>query len=354
MPSLDFDAFLRSLKKGEILPAYYFHGDEDLLKDDAVRDLLAAALDPSTRDFNLDRRRSPELTAEDFTTLALTPPMLTARRAVVIGDVEALQLRRPRAQALRAAIVGYLERPSPDTLLILIQSPGEKPDPELVRRTASVAFGALPPDRIRRWIQHRAQAEGLAIDDDGARHLHAVVGDDLAQMAAELSKLAGAVQGRAATASDVADLVGVRRGETVPDFVGAVSARRFAAAVEMIPHLLSGPGSSGVRLVSSLGTALTGLALARAHLDAGVPAAAVPGRLVNAMKAVRPIGLRDYGDEADRWTRDASDWSAAELTAALAELLRADRRLKGTTLGGDGEIVADALLAMAGAGRVAA
>src|SRR3990172_4202530 len=127
MPALDFDAFLRSLKRGEILPAYYFHGDEDLLKDDAVRDLLAAALDPSTRDFNLDGRRAPELTAQDFTTLALTPPMLTARRAVVIGEAEALQQRRPKAQALRAAVVGYLERPSPETLLILVQSPDEKP-----------------------------------------------------------------------------------------------------------------------------------------------------------------------------------------------------------------------------------
>src|SRR3990172_10287244 len=90
MPALDFDAFLRSLKRGEILPAYYFHGDQDLLKDDALRDLLAVALDPSTRDFNLDRRRAPELTAQDFTTLALTPPMLTARRAGVVGEAGGL------------------------------------------------------------------------------------------------------------------------------------------------------------------------------------------------------------------------------------------------------------------------
>jgi len=354
MPALDFDAFLRSLKRGEILPAYYFHGDQDLLKDDALRDLLAVALDPSTRDFNLDRRRAPELTAQDFTTLALTPPMLTARRAVVIGEAEALQQRRPKAQALRAAVVGYLERPSPETLLILVQSPDEKPDAELARRAASVAFRALPPERIRRWIQHRAQAEGLEIDDAGARHLHAVVGDDLAQMAAELCKLAGAVQGRAATVGDVADLVGVRRGETVYDFVDAVTARRLAESVGMIPHLLSGPGNTGVRLVSSLGTALTGVALARAHLDGGASAAAVPGRLFKAMQAARPMGLRVWSAEAERWTRDAPNWSATELDAALAELLRADRRLKGTTLGGEGDIVADALLAMAGAGRVAA
>ena len=61
MPPLDFDAFRRAIKKGEILPAYYLHGDVDLLKDDGLRDLLAAALDPSTRDFNLEVRRGSEI-----------------------------------------------------------------------------------------------------------------------------------------------------------------------------------------------------------------------------------------------------------------------------------------------------
>ena len=51
MPALDYDAFRRSVKKGEILPAYYFHGDEDLLKDDAIRQVLEAAVDPSSRDY---------------------------------------------------------------------------------------------------------------------------------------------------------------------------------------------------------------------------------------------------------------------------------------------------------------
>ena len=79
MPALDYDAFRESVKKGEILPAYYFHGDEDLLKDDALRQVLEAAVDSSSRDFNLDRRRAADLSADDFWSLALTPPMLAER-----------------------------------------------------------------------------------------------------------------------------------------------------------------------------------------------------------------------------------------------------------------------------------
>lgn len=353
MTGLDFDGLLRSLKKGDIRPAYYFHGDEDLLKDDALRDLLASGLDPATRDFNLDRRRAPDTAAEEFEWLAQTPPMLAARRAVVLTETEALQQRRPKAQALRAAVVAYLARPSPETMLILVQSAGEKPDTELARLAASVAFDPLPPERVGRWIRHRAGAEGLTLDDAAIAHLQAAVGDDLAQLAAELAKLRSAVGERTATMEDVAELVGVRHGETVYDFVDAVTARRFTDAAGMIPFLLNSPGVTGVKLVTALGVALVGVALARAHLDGGAAPGALRARLMNALEGARPANLRRWTDEAVRWAQDASRWSPEELAAALAGLLRADRRLKTASLGGEAEVVTDAILAMGARAQVA-
>jgi len=350
MPPQDFDAFRRAVKKGEIAPAYYFHGAEELLKDDALRDLLGAAVEAGTRDFNLDRRRTQDVTADEFQTLALTPPMMAPRRAVVLTEVEALQQRRPRTQPLRAAILAYLARPSPETVLVLVQTGDErKADPDLLRAATSVEFVSLRPERLEKWIRHRAEREGVALDDDGARLLHEAVGDDLAQLAAELAKLRSAVGERNATAGDIEDLVGVRHGETVPDFVDAVTARRFDAAIGMLRHLLEGPGTSGVRLISSLATALVGVALARACLDRGASPATAAREVFSVMQTARPMNLRKWTEESDRWVQDAARWGAADLDQALALLLKADRRLKGTSLGGDTEIVSDALLAIAGA-----
>ena len=346
MPSLDFDAFRKSVKKGDIRPAYYLYGDEDLLKDDSLRDLLAAALDPATRDFNLDRRRAADLGADDFATLAQTPPMMAPRRAVVLTEAETLQQRRPKSQALLAAVVDYLSHPASDTLLVLVQSAGEKPDNDLLRLAVGVDFKPLTPDKLERWILYRAQLEGLELDESGARHLHDAVGDDLPQLAAELAKLRAATGGRAATADDVADLVGVRRGETVPDFVDAVTSRRIAAAADMVRYLLDAPGVTGVRLVMALGTSLTGTAMARALLDHGANATAAAREIENVLFRSRPWGLRGYKDEAKRWVTDAGQWTGGELARALAELLRADKRLKNTAVSGEAEIVMDALLAM--------
>lgn len=344
MPALDFDTLFRSVQKGAVAPAYYLHGDQDILKDDAVQLLLQHGLDPATRDFNFDRRRAADLSADEFQSLALTPPMMAERRVLLVSEVEFLQQKRTRAQQLRTAVLAYLARPLPETLLILVQSAGEKPDADLARPAAAVEFRALEPARVRKWIRHRAGQVGLALADDAVQHLYDVVGDDLAQLAAELSKLKGAVADRAATAADVADLVGVRRGETVHEFVDAFTARRFTDAAGMAPHLLNAPGQSGVTLVMSLGTALAAVALARAALDGRGNAAA---ELKDAFFAARPLGIRDYAERARHWAQDAAGWTGADLDTAFAALLRADRRLKSTAAAGEAEILVEALLGMA-------
>jgi DNA polymerase-3 subunit delta len=347
MGALSFDAFRRSLQKGEFFPTYYLHGDENFLKEEGLRLLLAGALDEATRDFNLDKRRAGEMTAEDFLALALTPPLLAERRAVVLTDVDYLAERRTRAQNLRAAVVECLRKPIPGTLLVLVQPSGEKPDPELSLAAAAVDFAPLEPARVMKWIVHHAAREGLEIEAAAAAHLHQAVGDDLAQLAAEVAKLRGAVAGRAVTVADVTDLVGVRRGETVHDFTDAVVARDFATALGMVSHLLEAPGVSGVRLVTALATSITWLAYARALLDGGVAPGVAQRKVMDALGASRPMGLRRWGDEVRLWVESAPRWSAAQCEAACEALLDADRRLKTTSLGEDAALVREAIMALA-------
>src|SRR2546430_3092611 len=152
MGALTFDALLRSLKQGVPDPVYYLHGDEDVLKDEAVRALVDRAVDPAARDFNLDQRSAPELDAEAFHALVNTPPMLAATRAVVVRGLEQLK----KTAKLRQELLRYLESPNPTTLLVLVQAAGEAPDAELVRRTTAVAVEPLPPARVERWMAHRA------------------------------------------------------------------------------------------------------------------------------------------------------------------------------------------------------
>lgn len=357
MGALTWDALFRSLKKGAPDPVYYLHGDEDVLKDEAVRALVDRAVDPGARDFNVDSRAAADLDPEALHALVNTPPMLAATRAVIIRSVEHLKKTKVHDELLR-----YLANPNPTTLLILVQGSGEeKPDAELTARATAVAVERLPPERVARWVAHRATERKVALEPEAMELLVAAVGNDLAALAQELDKLAGLAGGGAGgagmvTAADVAALVGVRHGETVFDLVDAAMERRAAAAARLVEPVLEQAGMTGVRIATALGTALIGTALARSELDRGVPRARLPDVLFRHLLAARPFGLRNWREEAARWTRWAGDgsWEPAELRRALRLTLAADQALKGTTVSDDRGIVLQLVLAWAVPAREAA
>jgi DNA polymerase-3 subunit delta len=349
MAALTLDALLRSLKKGAPDPVYLLHGDEDALKDEAVRAVLDAAVDPAARDFNLDTRFAADLDAEAFHTLVNTPPMLAARRAVVLRGVDQLGKRKSK---LRDELIRYLGAPNPTTVLVLVA--GAEADAELGRGVTAVALEPLAPERVPRWVNHHAATLGLALAPDAVELLVAAVGNDLSALARELEKLAALAGDRPATAADVTALVGVRRGETVHDLVEAALERRAARAAQLVEPVLEQAGMSGVKIVTLIGTHLVGTALARAERDRGTPPARLEDTVFRQLLAARPYGLRGYKEEAARWARWSGQWTAAELSAALRAALTADRALKGTTVTGDGGIVQQLVLSFAATQREAA
>lgn len=351
MAALTLDALLRGLKKGAPDPVYLLHGDEDVLKDEAVRALLDAAVDAAARDFNLDRRVAADLDAAALHTLVNTPPMLAARRAVVLRGVEQLGKRKTK---LRDELLRYLDAPNPTTLLVLVTGAGEDPDAELTRRATTVALEALPPERLPRWVGHHAAALKLALEPEAVELLVTAVGNNLSALARELEKLAALAGDRAATAADVTALVGVRHGETVYDLVEAALERRAARAAQLVEPVLEQAGMSGVRIVSLLGTHLVGTALARAERERGAAGAQLEDAVFRQMQVLRPYGLRRWREEAARWARWSGEWTAADLSRRLRAALAADRALKGTTVTDDRGIVMELVLGFAATRREAA
>jgi DNA polymerase-3 subunit delta len=353
MAALTLDALLRSLKKSPADPVYLLHGDEDVLKNEAVQAILAAAVEPAARDFNLDTRWAADLDVEAFHSLVHTLPLLADRRAVLIRGIEALGKRKSK---LRDELLRYVTAPNPSTVLILVTSAGEDPDAEVARRATAVALEPLAPDRVPRWIAHYAGTVKLTLDPDAVELLIAAVGSDLGALARELDKLAAVTgdTGRAASAEDVTALVGVRRGETASDLVAAALERRAADAARLAGPVLGQTGMSGVKLVTLLGAHLIGTSLARAERDRGKSGLRLEEAVFQQLLAARPYGLGSYKEEAARWSRWSAQWTAGELATALRAALAADVALKTTTVTDDRGIVTQLVLGFAAVRREAA
>ena len=329
-------------------PVYYFCGDDDFLKEAAVRDLLAAAIDPSTRDFNCEIRRASELDAEVVSTLLSTPPMLAERRAVVIRDVTALK------KAARQQLDLYLKRPAADTLLLLVSPAGAKPDAAIQSKCESLAFEPLSPERVRKWITHHATtAHDLHVTDDATQLLQQAVGNDLYQLAAELDKCASYVLGmhrstKSATidVDTVAAVVGVRRGETVSDLLDAVARQDAAQAIALVEHVLGQPKVNGVQVVMMLSTQALALSYGRARRDGGVPTNRLPQEFFAFLKEAGGYPGRPWGEAASAWTKVTERWSASACERALELLLEADIALKESTVSSPSQILCSLVLAL--------
>jgi DNA polymerase-3 subunit delta len=330
-----------ALRRGEVAEVYYLTGVEEVLKDDLISAVSRTVLDPAARDFNLDVRAAADLDGEALHALVETPPMLAARRMVVVRGID--QWRK--TAKVWEVLYRYLEHPSPTTVLILTQAGDDAPDPRITAAAAHLVLNGLTPDQVARWLARRAETVGVEIDPEAAEHLRAAVGGDLGHLAVELEKLAAATTGRI-TVADVTRLVGVRRGETVHDWVDAVLARDTRRAVELLDVVLDRSGGTGVQLLMTLGTALVGARLARALADGGVAWGRLPVELKQRLRAARPPKLRDWDVESAAWSAAARRWSADELDGALAAAAAADRSLKSTTVSDERGILVSMLLAL--------
>lgn len=343
MPSQTFDALRRALKRGELAPAYYLHGPEDLLKDEVARAVLDRALDSSLRDFNFDQGSAASLDPEAVYALCNTPPMMADRRVVLIRDVEAWK-RKTKA---RSTLLACLDRPSPDTVVLLVQSAAdEAEDKELAARAISVSCDPLPPDRAARWLAHRGGPLGVSFAPGAAEHLVRVVGAGLGPLAVELEKLAAVSTGEPVTEEQVAALVGVRHGETMYDWRDAVLDGDAARAAGLLGPVLQQSGVTGVRLVTMLGTTVIGVGVVRAAWDKNIRGSRLQDAAYQLQRRARVYGLLSWQEEARRWAMWAPKWPVERIRAAVRMLVEADTALKETTLSDERGILLDVTMRM--------
>ena len=333
-----------TLRRRSFDGAYYITGEDDYQKEDAVSQLIEAALDPQTRDFNLDVRKAPDLDAETLGSLLSTPPMMAERRVIVVRDAGSLK------KDARKALDQYLSSPAPDLILILTAASGSKSDAGLGEVATVLEFDQLSGDRLPKWISHHATNDlSVRITPEAVDLLQAAVGSDLHQLAAELDKLASFTQGGEITEDAVSAIVGVRRGETQADLLDAVADRNASRALELVPHILSQPKTTAVSVVMALSTQMIAIGWGRARLDEGISRGQLTQQYFDLLKETGAFTGRSWGSATAVWARAAERWSREAIDLAIEVLLDADVALKESKVSTEEQILATVVLSMCAA-----
>jgi len=315
VPQISYDQLQRTLRDRTAGGAFFFHGDEDFFREEAVDRVVAAYLDEATRDFNLDQLRGGDVDADSLASVVGTPPMMAEHRVVVIRDAQGLS---PRA---RDVVEAAAKAPEPGLVLVLSAAipSGSKAKfyDELKKRAVSVEFTPLAADDAPGWLMEEARTEhGIELDAQAARAVVSAMGVELGMLVSELKKLVAYAGDRnRITLDDVKAVGGSIARQDRWAWFDLVADRRFREALDALPVMLQ-QGENGVGLVIGMGGVL---------LKLGIVCAGGQGALEAELKPFQRWMARRIVPQARKWT-------LPEVDAALAELLRTDRLLKSASL----------------------
>lgn len=320
----------RILERGTLSGVFFFTGDATRLRDEAVRRLVEAALDPATRDFNYNLFRGADLQAEQLASALAMPPMLAERRVVVLTEVERLT-----AGARKVVIESLARLPADVTFIVTATIPrGSKASfyRDLRERCETLEWNELREEEIPVWAIERArQRYGFELPPEAAQALTGAVGADLSVVDAELAKLAAAAEeGKITLAVARSLLPGSLRSVDRWEWLDSVAERRYEGALRQLDGVLT--RDSGVGLVA---------AMVEQHLYLGLALEGGAGLVGRTLDEARKPYLKW---KAGIYARQAGRWRPGELERALRLMRRADRRLK--TGGGEREVLQELLLAL--------
>jgi len=322
MPKVTLNSIARQTARGEFYPVYFFHGEETYLTRQAIETVIRHAVDKATADFNYERFSGRDMNADALFTSISTPPMMAARRVILVRDLEKASLKT------REMLAGYAVHPVDSTVLILaagerIRIDSRKRSPKwaasLQEAAASALFWPLKEPELIRWIIDTAGLKGKKISPRVAYELYARIGDDLARLADELEKLSFFCGERAEIETgDVSRMTGIDKGGTVFDWVDSLAANETVKSCYIAGYLAS-HGESAVGSIAAAASHFHKVARIKEMLRAGKPAGEIK----------KELGLVNWrADSLGGLFRQARNYSVAQLQRAMELLLRADLQLK--------------------------
>ncbi len=321
----------RLLEEGELEGAFFLFGDAERLRDRAARRLIDAAVDPDTREFNLDSYRGGDVEPEALAAALSMPPMMADRRVVALFDAHDL------TPTGRKTVTSALESlPGGLTFLVTATIPDRSRAAfwkTLKERTRSLEWSAPDEQEVPGWLMERAESDhGFRLEPQAAQALATAVGADLSLLDAELEKLASAGGGETVGAEVVRSLVARVRAVDRWDWLDRVASREYHSPLADLDRLLAEPSESAVGLL---------IGMVDQHLYLGLALEGGQGRVADALASAGKPYLKW---KARIYARQARAWSRPELERALRLMRRADRQAKSGL--GDRRVLEELLLSL--------
>ncbi|MFQ6066582.1 MAG: DNA polymerase III subunit delta [bacterium] len=317
---MKYQQFLKELEQGRIAPVYLFEGEEDYLKEEALKKLKERIILPDYQDFNYEKLSALNVDASQIIESVSTLPFKGKYRLVVVDGVDKWSEKDQRTLA------GYLENPVKSSCLICLAGKFDrrrKLYQEFQKNGRIVSFYPLWDEEIIDWIQQQIEKEGKEIDPEAVIYLKETIGNDLQNLNQEIEKLiifthpADLIKKK-----DVEKAVGEGKGPGVFDLIAAIREKDLAKALLTLSQLLE-RGEPPLRLHSLIVHEMR--SLLRIKQKRGPLS---PQEACSIVFGPRNYYPRFYTDLANHYLQAAKKFSLSELIADYEDLVEAEAAIK--------------------------
>jgi DNA polymerase-3 subunit delta len=320
---MDGLTFLSRLAGGTPLGgAYYFYGEDPYSLDKGMRAVVGVT-NPDLRDMNTQVLKTPS--PSDVQNAAETLPFFDEKRVVVVTEFDA-----DTANALTDYVLTV-----PETTVLVFMRGGKAPAANplykaLDKQGRAVSFDPLNPQQAIAFLEKRARANGIPLENAAARRLVQYLGVDLGALENTLLMLgAYAGYGNNVTVEAVEICVNPSSEYKVFAIMDQLWAGNKRAGVAELTGLVKSPTESAIGLATLFERNIRVVVNAKQMLLCKKPEAQIAGALgvapFIAKKAIRNAKKRTLGQLNGALDAFAGvEWKQKQGTAkAESELLRA-------------------------------
>ncbi len=233
--------------KPALSSVYLFSGEEDRLKEEAVRALITRVVSMDFREFDLEKLEASSMTADGILAAAGQLPFGSDRRVVVVTGLEQWRDRNRQSEAERLS-QGLLCLGDSACLILVVGAEEEegkrktavtaKLDAAVKKIGMAVTFPALKGEALFSWITVRVRQEHKRIEPEAMECLVATIGNEMRTLEHEIIKLVCYVDERETiTISDVSFVVTSSPEDVVFAAVEAITKRNPNRALTLLAEL---------------------------------------------------------------------------------------------------------------------
>ena len=197
----ELDLILKNIKNKELLPIYFFHGEEPFFMDVAVKSFENDVLEENEKDFGQTVVYGKDTNLEEIISLARQFPMFGELNLIIIKEAQDLVFSVTKKQEEAGkenpgvkALLNYIQNPTPTTVLVFAHKYKKIDSRQSLAKSLSKNKMLFLSEKMKdwdvpKWIDNEIRNLGIKAKPNIPTLLSEYLGTDLSRISNELNKL---------------------------------------------------------------------------------------------------------------------------------------------------------------------